>query len=80
MIISSTIVQIAVSLPVGGSVKMRADIHSEDTRARVGEYYGRGGGCLLEKTKKNLKMSLQKFRWGVYYVPVAPDGGGDGLI
>ena len=35
------IVQIAVSLPVGGllcsSVKMRADIHSEDTRARVGE-------------------------------------------
>ena len=51
-----TIVQIAVSLPVGGllcsSVKMRAGIHNEDTRARVGEYYGRGGGCLLEKTKK----------------------------
>ena len=80
------IVQIAVSLPVCGggllcsSVKMRADIHSEDSRARVGEYYGRGGGCLFEKNEKNLKMSLQKFCWGVYYVPVAPDGGNDGLI
>ena len=36
------------------------------------------GGCLFEKNEKNLKMSLQKFRWGVYYIPVAPDGGGDG--
>ena len=35
---------------------------------------------LFEKNEKNLKMSLQKFCWGVYYVPVAPDGGGDGLI
>ena len=45
------IVQIAVSLPVGGllcnSVKMRADIHSEDSRARVGEYYGRGRGLFV---------------------------------
>ena len=33
---------------------------------------------MFEKNEKNLKMSLQKFCWGVYYVPVAPDGGGDG--
>ena len=31
-----------------------------------------------EKAEKSLLFSLQKFCWGVYYVPVAPAGGGDG--